>query len=72
MLIPNKSLDVLDAEARRFHRWFAWYPVRIGHYHLAWLEPVLRRAATVHPSDSTLFPFTTAFRYTWDYILCGK
>ena len=28
---------------RKWHKWFAWYPVRVGHREKRWLEYVYRR-----------------------------
>lgn len=32
------------AEIRKWHRWFAWHPVRVGHRDCRWMETVERRA----------------------------
>lgn len=29
---------------KNWHTWFAWYPVRVSEYKVAWLETVQRRA----------------------------
>lgn len=36
---------------RQWHRWFAWYPVRIANYDCRWLEFVERQGDWQYDSD---------------------
>lgn len=31
------------AESALWHKWYAWYPVRINHHELVWLGAVVRK-----------------------------
>lgn len=41
---------------KEWHKWFAWYPVRLDENQCAWLETIERKYNTVyfHPEDGTL------------------
>ncbi len=38
----NERFEMRIARLAKWHNWFAWHPIRIGH-HWLWLEWVLRR-----------------------------
>lgn len=40
-----ESAKFYDKKFNEWHRWFAWYPVRVGQRDCRWLETVERRAA---------------------------
>lgn len=40
-----------------WHKWFAWYPVRVGSGDCRWLEYVERKASGVS-ADGLIFEFT--------------
>jgi len=44
---PRRQLERL----RKWHRWFAWYPVRVDDNHGAWLQYVERRLIGPFPPD---------------------
>jgi len=45
----------------RWHRWYAWYPVRVTKRHWAWLQRVERRGDRQHSWDDSW--------YVWSYRL---
>lgn len=38
---------------RKWHKWFAWYPVWVDHNRFAWLQLVERRVACSHTYSDT-------------------
>lgn len=49
------------ARLKRWHRWFAWYPVKMGPRDCRWLE-VVERKGTLEPIGPYLI-----WEWEWDY-----
>jgi len=47
------------SEKLKWHRWFAWHPVRVGSREKRWLEYVERKG--------TVWEATSIWGYTWEY-----
>lgn len=45
MIIKWRNIDAIIDYRTKWHRWFAWYPVRIDDYRLAWLCFVKRKGS---------------------------
>ncbi|MBO0129139.1 hypothetical protein [Agrobacterium burrii] len=46
-----------------WHKWFAWFPVRVGNHDCRWLETIERKAGAV-TSAGLIFEFTPCdFKY---------
>lgn len=43
MRLQIESIDARDDRLAIWHRWFAWYPVRLGPHDVRWMETVERR-----------------------------
>lgn len=56
---PTKNERRQDARNQfcKWHRWFAWFPVRVGSGDCRWLEHVERRAKGIHEAG-LMFEFT--------------
>lgn len=39
----RERCEIEAARLRNWHKWFAWFPVRVGHKDCRWLETVERR-----------------------------
>lgn len=40
----SESVPAWQKRVQKWHRWFAWHPVRVGDHTVAWFEFVERRA----------------------------
>ena len=47
---------------QQWHRWFAWYPVRVASGHCRWLETVERRGHTSYAFDGAFGDFDYEYR----------
>lgn len=43
MQIKRDSEEMRRSKKEKWHKWWAWYPVRIDHYTLVWLETIERK-----------------------------
>lgn len=51
----KKQIQKIEAKARimcKSHKWFAWYPVKIGIWEIAWLQYVKRQYEYTQSFDS--------------------
>jgi len=53
------NYDEWIADREKWHRWFAWYPVRVGLRECRWFEMVARKG-TRHEGASYVW-------WTWEY-----
>lgn len=51
-LTPNQKFDHACAKYLVWHKWFAWYPVRVGPNDCRWLEVVYRQYDRVSSWDN--------------------
>lgn len=47
MKFKIESVRVKSERNKKWHTWFAWYPVRINENEIVWLESVRRRGILV-------------------------
>ncbi|QWY83228.1 hypothetical protein [Rhizobium phage RHph_X2_25] len=48
MRLKLESVEEWRARCGKWHRWFAWYPVRVGDSDVRWLEYVERKGWNNH------------------------
>lgn len=56
----NVSPKRASTNYKDWHRWFAWYPVRVGPHHLVWWERVERRGTPERDNYG-------GYYYVWEY-----
>ena len=46
MRFKKISIKIRRKNTKKWHKWFAWHPIRINEYTMCWLETVLRSGET--------------------------
>lgn len=62
MKVNSRKETRIDEE---WHLWFAWFPVRINNFQLAWLECVMRKG-TYH-EDNSCDMYQHSSYWTYEY-----